>query len=710
MRNELKNTILDRRFLTLVVTENCNLACKYCYEVHKNNKGKMSFEVAKKAIDMVIDTMSDESIFYLDFMGGEPFLEIDLMDKICDYMKFRLYEEKHHWFTNYNITVSSNGTLYGTEKVQKFIKKNYNQLFVGITLDGTKEKHDLQRVKKDGTGSFDDVIKNIDLYLKQFPNAATKVTFASDDLKYLKDSIVYLYSLGFKDVSANVVLEDVWKPGDDQLFMNQLIQLADYLIDNNLDESFSGGFFEERIGIPNGKERMYANWCNCGENVAAVDYNGDLYPCTRFLPFTLNNRKEGRKIGNLNSGVDINLVRSFEALELKSQSSEECLNCVVASGCAWCQGNNFDFAKSDTIYSRETNICKMHKARCRANDYFFARLRNEKNRNRNIFNKDRKRYLYIMMSNKSVSYCRYNAEGGVEEKISLENFCKGLEFARQHFLMPVILHDNSKLDESFSEKLRGFEAKHIVPCGCNESYFDRIDVINTDEVDCVEGCSYVICHVDRAQISQLGLICEKLFDFEAVKKVHIVLSDYNLTEKEQKIYKEQLQIIKSIIIKHFREKHFKQINLLTNILLTKEMEIMSCNAGTQSFTLAPNGKFYLCPAFYYDNRNEYLEFKNEERLTTEFSDLLTISKSPICSECDATHCQRCVFDNKKKTLEYNIPSREQCIVSHIERSISYELQKELMEINDKTPFSNNILAPISYDDPFILLQDKKLRV
>lgn len=107
MRNELKNTILDRRFLTLVVTENCNLACKYCYEVHKNNKGKMSFEVAKKAIDMVIDTMSDESIFYLDFMGGEPFLEIDLMDKICDYMKFRLYEEKHHWFTNYNITVSS---------------------------------------------------------------------------------------------------------------------------------------------------------------------------------------------------------------------------------------------------------------------------------------------------------------------------------------------------------------------------------------------------------------------------------------------------------------------------------------------------------------------------------------------------------------------------------------------------------------------------
>lgn len=71
----------------------------------------------------MIDTMSDESIFYLDFMGGEPFLEIDLIDKVCDYMKFRLYEENHHWFSNYNITVSSNGTLYGTEKVQKFIKK-----------------------------------------------------------------------------------------------------------------------------------------------------------------------------------------------------------------------------------------------------------------------------------------------------------------------------------------------------------------------------------------------------------------------------------------------------------------------------------------------------------------------------------------------------------------------------------------------------------
>ncbi|MCS4466993.1 hypothetical protein JTS99_14110 [Clostridium botulinum] len=106
---------------------------------------------------------------------------------------------------------SSNGILYGTEEVQKYIKKNQGKCSIGISIDGTKQKHDLQRVYPDGRGSYDDVIKNIPLWISQNPGASTKVTIGHDDLPYVKDSIIHLWNLGISTVPANVVFEDVWK-------------------------------------------------------------------------------------------------------------------------------------------------------------------------------------------------------------------------------------------------------------------------------------------------------------------------------------------------------------------------------------------------------------------------------------------------------------------------------------------------------------------
>ena len=95
-----------------------------------------------------------------------------------------------------------------------------------ITIDGTKAKHDLQRVFPDGTGSYDVVKKNVDVWKNQF-YASTKVTFASADLKYLKDSIIELWQEGIPEIAANVVFEDVWKEDDDKIFEEQKSILAD---------------------------------------------------------------------------------------------------------------------------------------------------------------------------------------------------------------------------------------------------------------------------------------------------------------------------------------------------------------------------------------------------------------------------------------------------------------------------------------------------
>lgn len=363
--------------ITFIVTKDCQLACKYCYLVGKNEKERMTWDVAKKAIDYILrhEHMFPQPSVVWDFIGGEPFLEIDLIDKICDYLKIEMFRLNHHWFNSYRFSFSTNGINYDSEKVQKFISKNKSHLSIGITIDGTKRKHDLNRIwKGDGEerGSYDDVVKNIPLWLEQFPNGGTKVTISFADIPYIKESVLHLYSLGIHEVNINVVFEDVWKEGDDKLFEEQLMELADSIIDGEIYNDYACSFYSEYIGNPLDNEVDNQNWCGAGR-MLAIDAAGNFYPCTRFASYSLRTKKP-IIIGTVNDGINQNLLRPFLTLDRTTQSPQKCLDCEVASGCAWCQGENYDAADSDTIFQRSTAICLMHKARVRANNYYWNKL------------------------------------------------------------------------------------------------------------------------------------------------------------------------------------------------------------------------------------------------------------------------------------------------------------------------------------------------
>lgn len=373
--------------ITFIVTKDCQLACKYCYLVGKNAKERMSWGVAKKAIDYILNNRSffNEEAVVWDFIGGEPFLEIDLIDKVCDYIKTEMFRLRHPWFDSYRFNFSTNGINYNSEKVQSFIKKNVTHLSIGITIDGTKRKHDLNRIWKtaemeqgivpkpeDEHGSYDDVVKNIPLWLELFPGAGTKVTISSADIPYIKESVLHLYSLGIHEVNINCVFENVWKEGDDKLFEEQLMQLADAIIDGGYYQDYACSFFTEQMGKPLDCKLDNQNWCGAGR-MLAVDAEGNFYPCTRFAQYSLRSKKAWI-IGNVRDGIDKNKLRPFLTLDRCTQSTQECIDCEVASGCAWCQGENYDAADTPTIYQRSTAICKMHKARVRANNYYWNKL------------------------------------------------------------------------------------------------------------------------------------------------------------------------------------------------------------------------------------------------------------------------------------------------------------------------------------------------
>ena len=144
------------------------------------------------------------------------------------------------------------------------------------------------------------------------------------------------------------------------------------IIDGGYYQNYTCSFFSEHIGKPMDIKLENQNWCGAGK-MLSIDAAGNFYPCTRFASYSLRSKKP-IIIGNVRDGINKNLLRPFLTLDRLTQSPRECIDCEVASGCAWCQGENYDAAKTHTVFERATAICKMHKARVRANNYYWNKL------------------------------------------------------------------------------------------------------------------------------------------------------------------------------------------------------------------------------------------------------------------------------------------------------------------------------------------------
>jgi uncharacterized protein len=362
----------DRISVTFVVTKDCNFRCRYCYMVGKHGDARMPFSVARDTVDYLVDNpdLFPQPKVVWDFIGGEPFLEIDLMEQIFDYIVLKTWKAAHPWFENSYFSVSTNGVLYHLPKVQRLIDQYGRRFEIGLTIDGPAHVHNLERVFPNGEGTHDQVVKNVGLWLQRSHDPSTKVTFSHDTIPYVAESILYLFSLGIPVVNANVVFEDVWQPGDDDLFEEQLNLLGDAIIDQGLWKKHECSLFSRLCGAPL-TERHDTTWCGAGKHMLAVDANGLFYPCVRFTDFSLA-KQPPIIIGNTQRGLDQKALEPFCGLTRSNQSSDECMSCEVAQGCAWCLGFNYD--DSGVLYKRATYLCKMHKARVRANRRFWSRI------------------------------------------------------------------------------------------------------------------------------------------------------------------------------------------------------------------------------------------------------------------------------------------------------------------------------------------------
>lgn len=388
MANEKDGQRVLSRPVTFQVTDDCNLCCKYCYQINKG-KRRMTFETAKKYIDLLLsgdkgmgDYINPEisPALIVDFIGGEPFLEIDLIDQICDYLESQLIEKMHPWATKHMFSICSNGVLYFDERVQKFLHKHRNNLSLSITIDGNKELHDSCRVFCDGSGSYDLAVAAAQDWMKRGYYMGSKITIAPGNLPYLYDAIIHMLDLGYDDINANCVYEKGWEQYHAVEFYQQLKRIADEFLKRDIVESTYLSLFEEHFFHPKEEDDL-DNWCGGNGVMLSCDPDGYLYPCIRYMESSLGNDQKPLRIGHVDEGLaqrkcEQDCIHCLQCIDRRTQSTDECFYCPIAEGCSWCSGYNYQiFGTPD---KRATYICEMHKARALANVYYWNTLYRKK--------------------------------------------------------------------------------------------------------------------------------------------------------------------------------------------------------------------------------------------------------------------------------------------------------------------------------------------
>lgn len=309
-------------------------------------------------------------------------------------------------------------------------------------------------------------------------------------------------------------------------------------------------------------------------------------------------------------------------------------------------------------------------------------------------------YLVILLDDTSVAYC--HADNPLKERnlMPIETLKKAILFGMKQNLMIQYVYPEYELPAEYNEVIESIDNLKI-----------GRDVKVTNEVPTAVDCDNIVL---RIKIKDL---IAKQYDIAAllpsVKRMNICLTDIE-TFKDEQIdeYKKALNTLGAVLTSLYKEQKHPQLNILTDRLTLKEMH--NCEAGIGNITVAPNGKFYLCPAFYYDEKTGVSNKMNHKTKDASRSvgdlknglcipnkQLLELDHAPLCRNCDAYHCNRCIWLNQKLTWDNNTPSHQQCVIAHLERNAARDISAKLSEAGYNLPE----IKEINYIDPFDIKEE-----
>lgn len=301
---------------TLHLTNQCNMACDYCY-VDGKKPETMSLETAQKAIDLA--SRSDGGSVGIIFFGGEPLLEKKLIYNIVQYC--RAIEKPDRCL--YHFKVTTNGLLLNQEFMEF---SQTNGVLIALSKDGVMKAHNLHRKIKSGEGTFDKLSSAIDLLLAFQPYAPVLMTVNPDTVQYYAESVRYLYKRGFKYIVCSMNYAGKWDDASLKVLEEQYLQLADFYFEKTVqEEKFYLSPFEVKISSHINRNSYCTERCELGKKQISVGPDGTLYPCVQFVG-------DGSfAIGHVDTGIDE--IKRNRIYEMNEEEKEECRQCAVKNRC-----------------------------------------------------------------------------------------------------------------------------------------------------------------------------------------------------------------------------------------------------------------------------------------------------------------------------------------------------------------------------------------
>ena len=343
--------------LCLHIAHDCNLACKYCFAEEGEYHGRralMSFEVGKKALDFLIANSVNRVNLEVDFFGGEPLMNWDVVKQLVEYGRSREKECNK----KFRFTITTNGVLLNDE-IMDFCNREMSN--VVLSLDGRKEVNDRMRPFRNGSGSYDLIVPKFQKFAESrgTKDYFVRGTFTRNNLDFSKD-VLHFADLGFKKLSIEPVVADPKEPysiRDEDLpkIMEEYDRLAKEFIKRE-KEGRGFQFFHFMIDLNQGPcvaKRL--SGCGSGTEYLAVTPWGDFYPCHQFVGM------EDFLLGNVDEGITNTKVRDeFKLCNVYAR--EKCRDCFARFYCSGgCAANAYNFS-GDITGAYEIG-CAMQKKR-----------------------------------------------------------------------------------------------------------------------------------------------------------------------------------------------------------------------------------------------------------------------------------------------------------------------------------------------------------
>ena len=300
-------------------------------------------------------------------------------------------------------------------------------------------------------------------------------------------------------------------------------------------------------------------------------------------------------------------------------------------------------------------------------------------------------YLIILLDDTSTSFCHYENTKTERRLIPIETLKQGIRFGMMENLMIQFVYPDYELPTEYAEVIESIDHSKIKPMATDADVLVLNEwAIPTDAVDIP-----IVLRTSKKELFARYRELEEVL--KKCQRLNVVITDVEtFTEEDFNTYKDVLTDLAETLKTLCVGGKTPQLNLLTDRMMLKEMN--NCGAGDTTITLAPNGKFYVCPAFYYEDEADSIG-DLEHGLYIKNKQLYKLEYAPICRKCDAYQCKRCVWLNRKTTLEVNTPSHEQCVVAHLERNVSRDLMNDIRKHSTFLP-ENEEIKEVDYLDPF----------